>query len=494
MSASDSNPTGSLANLLDQAAQDLASQEPAAGESEPEGLLFLGTWHDSYPTILVRDPLLTDSAKLQLLFLMQESRQKPHGGIAMPAVNKTAEELGYSRMTVIRDRMLLRVCRWVSRYRRVRDARGRFRGSIYAIHSEPCTLADTSRLDHEYMACLDQCIAHSDPYIQRAARAALDGIDGAVAQGKDPLAAEDAVDRRIEAINTLRTGAGGFFGFVFEQQAAIQHPAGDGQLNGASPDQHPDAQLRPGPNFGPGSDRGPNSGPGQNRGQNFGPGGESPGQKFGPGAQVPENPQSTNFGPGHISSSSSSTTTTTGENDPTARGCAREAGDQAPQAQLRWPEEFDTNKRALVSRVLYRRRVPEAAQQDIVDVLAAKARDVNNPLRSPVSYADTLCQRFHAGEFQPIGGLSTDSPNQRCGDDAGNGSARPNRELAVEIRNLRAEIDSLEGQLIPAATGAARSSLESQAAELHRRLQHREAQHQRLQQATTEPGSDYAPE
>ena len=36
--------------------------KPDIGSTDTDGLLFLGQWHDAYPTVLVRDPFLSDSA------------------------------------------------------------------------------------------------------------------------------------------------------------------------------------------------------------------------------------------------------------------------------------------------------------------------------------------------------------------------------------------------------------------------------------------------
>ena len=41
--------------------------------------------------------------------------------------------------------------------------------------------------------------------------------------------------------------------------------------------------------------------------------------------------------------------------------------------------------------------------QDVVDALAHKVLDKENPLRNPVAYAITLCSRIKTGTFQPVG-------------------------------------------------------------------------------------------
>ena len=124
-----------ISRSIDQAIEHLRrtrTQPPAdSSAGEADGLLFLGQWHDAYPTVLVRDPFLSDSAKIQWLYLAQEARQQPQRAIAMPTILETSRALHQARGSVIRDRVLLRICRWISTVRPVRDPdTGRFLGQI----------------------------------------------------------------------------------------------------------------------------------------------------------------------------------------------------------------------------------------------------------------------------------------------------------------------------------------------------------------------------
>ena len=95
---------GLIEPLIEASAAELTTKTNQRHAPAQEGMLFLGPWHDSYPSILVRDPFLTDSAKVQLLYLLQEARKRPNGAIAMPTIQQTCEKLRHSKGTVIRDR------------------------------------------------------------------------------------------------------------------------------------------------------------------------------------------------------------------------------------------------------------------------------------------------------------------------------------------------------------------------------------------------------
>lgn len=207
MTGARSKQNDTLGSYLEQAAHDLARSHESLGD-DAEGLLFLGAWHQSYPAILVRDPFLSDSAKVQFLYLMQKSSQNPRGAIAMPSLVQTGQVLGHSKKTVHRDRTLLRVCRWISQHKRVRDDRGRYCGSINAIHSEPCSLSEANRLDRSYLQLLNHTRAHPDRYVQRAACAALASIDQALQDGRDPLDPPDPISRRLDAAKAVQNGGG----------------------------------------------------------------------------------------------------------------------------------------------------------------------------------------------------------------------------------------------------------------------------------------------
>ena len=289
----------SIDRAIDHLRRERSAEKPTADAPTGDGLLFLGQWHDAYPTVLVRDPFLTDSAKIQWLYLAQEARRQPQGAIGMPSIQESARALHQARGTVIRDRLLLRVCRWISAVRAVRDPdTGRFLGHIYAMHGEPVQWHAAIEYDEHYVGLIERAQSHPDRRVQRAAHANVLGI-------------REQHHRRRRPPGTHRPG-----GNAPHHREAIE--SGWGTAWRVPLDEAP-----PGTDFGPGDDPGPDLEPGESPGTDFGPG-HLPGPNFEPGDQVIDFAHSPNLGPGAVRSSSNKnkkTTTTTTDSARARKAC-----------------------------------------------------------------------------------------------------------------------------------------------------------------------------
>lgn len=396
-----------------------------------EALLFLGTWNDAYPSILVHEPFLTDSAKIQLLYLTQEARKQPHGSIVMPSVSTAAEALRHSRGTVTRDRILLRITRWISLVRRVRDTGSvQYAGNVYAIHGEPATLTDALRYDAGYMQLIEQTASdRQDLQIWRAARAALGGIDHSAAEGNDPLASIDHRSDRIEAFDTLnsRDEGGGFFGMHYSPND--NRPIGEViQISSKSPC----------PNFEHGDLLDSNAC-------------NLPSSNFEHGDL--QNTPCQNFEHGNYEGSSSIyiTTTTKPQN-------SNFDSHKKEVEALQWPPSLDDNMIRLVHRTLSK-VINAEHHQDILDALAHKVLDKDDPLRNPVHYVLGCCQRIRDGSFHPVGPPSKPPEIKPS-----------NPSSSAMASNLRGEIRALEQMIKGAKTKDQQEPLEQQVERLQQRL------------------------
>lgn len=500
----DANSVGSLVEM---AAQRLLS---GAATGEPQdSVLFTGVWHDAYPAILIRDPILPDSTKVHMLYLLQEARSQPYGVTPLPSIEMTARELGKSTTTIVRDRAILRMTRWISQCRQVRDAQGRFRGAVHALHSEPASLAQVTQLDAGYMALLEQAATgHFDRIARRVAHAVLAAIDDDIHRGHDPLEPVDPIAQRMEAIQSAKAGAGRFFaGVITERKSRLQdlksaEPVSNLETRGPEPvSKFETGELEPTSNFETGPESGSyytvitpiadnitqNSCAGAERDNTVGtPLADSKTQDSGAevgvasGGDTAAIPETTSgkvefrktrsiFSPKHLQkaenppkleaggpcSSSSDLciqekTTTTG--NPVA--C-----DAVPL--LHWPPDFCDNLKRLVLRAL-KDHLPERPEdhQDVVNALAQRLRNKSDPVRNIVGYTAKLCGTVKSGEFCPV---QPPLPP---------GSPVP-ADSTVRISTLRGEIRALE-RLVHAAprTSPNRSALEAQLAQ--RRSQLRE--------------------
>lgn len=475
MRKSSGRPNDTLGRYLEQAADDLASSEPPLG-NDAEGLLFLGAWHQSYPAILVRDPFLSDSAKVHLLYLTQEAGRQPHRAIAMPSLDQTTEVLGHAKKTVNRDRTLLRICRWISQYTRLRDEKGRYRGTVNAIHGEPCSLSEANRLDTSYLSLLDSAKAHTDRYLSQAAQAALASIDQALREGRNPLEPADPMTRRLDAAHAVHNGGGSFFELLMTRSGynSPPHPssAGDHSVATASVEQKVttgDPRVK------------------------TTIGGINPMVNFMPGWQItdktefiPNSPpvKKSTIGP-TCSSSCNKTTTTRSEPhsaraEKTTTGPAGHTVANADMASsLHWSDALPANERKLIDRAFASRDLSRAQRQDVLDALARKLQDPDNPVRSPVGYAVSLCKRVQSGTFQPVG-----APTQAEKTDQSKSPANAEAsDIRRQMRNLRSEIQGMESTLIPGAPPGSRAALESQRNRLCHQLEELKRRLRSLRQA-----------
>lgn len=440
----------SIEPLVNIAAQQLLS---GTANSEPQdSVLFTGVWHDAYPAILVRDPILPDSAKIQMLYLMQEARAQPYGVTTLPSVEATARDLGKSVPTVVRDRAILRMTRWISQCSKVRDTQGRFRGVVYALHGEPASLANATALDPEHMELLEKAAAgHFDRIARRVAHAVLAAIDADIHEGRDPLEPVDQIEQRMEAIKSAKAGNGRFFaGVIPERKSRLKDfKSVEPTSNLETSCSEPVSKFETG-GFEPTSriEVGPETGSGQEKSRKthsiFSP--EYP--------KKAKNPPKLETGSPCSSSSSSSDLckkTTTTANQRTDGG----------STSLHWPPDFSNNLKWLVLRVL-KNRLPDRPQdhQDVVNALAQRLRNKSDPVRNIVGYTAKLCVKVKSGEFCPV---QPPSPP----------AAAPPADSAVHINNLRSEIHAIE-RLMQATslTGAGHAALEAQLAQ--RRSQLRE--------------------
>jgi len=155
---------------------------------ESDAMLFLGNRHQSFPALMVRDPVLEPVDKLVWMAIML-TVYRSTGNTAFPghdAIGRIANIS--SRSTVARAIAVLRATRWLTLCARVRSARGRFSGNVYALHDEPLGLADALHLDDGYMAFLEASLNHIHARVRAVVRAVLDSMDEDIGAGRDVLA------------------------------------------------------------------------------------------------------------------------------------------------------------------------------------------------------------------------------------------------------------------------------------------------------------------
>ncbi len=218
--------TRALQALIDASVEQLM----ASDTRQSDGLLFLGSWQESIPRLLVIDPVLGAGEVRLWMYLKISARAG--SGASFPSYQAIREALHVSEPTIATQLAVLRITRWVTLCRRVRDPSGRVRGNVYALHEEPLPLADALYLDPEYMQYLKASAeSHRDRRVRNIAEGLLDSLAGQIAEGRDIL--DDSTlgqaGRRAEAMAYFTAGVRPtadrrFFGFSPETVEQINRP------------------------------------------------------------------------------------------------------------------------------------------------------------------------------------------------------------------------------------------------------------------------------
>jgi len=198
-------------------------------ESSPDGgatdtVLFLGNRHQSFPTAVIRDPVLEPVDKLVWMVIMLAVRETG-ANTAFPSYEAISRMANVSsRSTIARAIAILRASRWLTLCGRMRKASGRFCGNVYALHDEPLPLPDVIHLDGDYMAFLNKAMSHGHARVRTVAQGVLASIDEDVGDGRNVCALEHPIERRIQsAVGTGNDGPRRFFSFTRDVIQQIRH-------------------------------------------------------------------------------------------------------------------------------------------------------------------------------------------------------------------------------------------------------------------------------
>ncbi len=186
-----------------------------AGQGPADTMLFLGNRHQSFPTSVIKDPVLEPVDKLVWMVIMLQVRETA-GDTAFPgydAIGRMAN-IG-SRSTIARAIAILRASRWLTLCARIRKSSGRFLGNLYALHDEPLPLTDALHLDTDYMAFLHKALGHGHSRVRAVAQGVLVSIDEDIEAGREVDVQEHSIERRIASrMDPEEGGPRRFFAFT----------------------------------------------------------------------------------------------------------------------------------------------------------------------------------------------------------------------------------------------------------------------------------------
>jgi hypothetical protein len=341
-------------DALIQATVERAQRE--SGSPRTDTMLFMGNRHQSFPILVVQDPVLEPVDKLVWMVIMVQATETG-GATAFPSYEYLAKTANVSSAsTISRAIAILRATRWLSLCARLREASGRFRGNVYALHDEPLPLADALHLDPGYMEFLHHSLGHHHARVRLVAKGVADTIDEDIAAGIDICAEAHPLERRLQAVEAIQhDGPRRYFSFSARVMGRLRNTVESGADHR---DQNSKADTEP-----------------------------------------PLGLQNSKVG--SSCSSDIKTTTTT----PTA-AAPKILDDPSADPPLMYPKRLSENQRALADR--YLATVAVQQRQAILDELEGRLRSEQkgmSPLYDEIRFLHSLCRAAKKGEFVPNLGL-----------------------------------------------------------------------------------------
>lgn len=329
-----------------------------SGGTHADTMLFMGNRHQAFPTLVVQDPVLEPVDKLVWMVIMLQAHETG-GSTAFPSYEYLARKTNVSSTsTISRAIAILRATRWLTLCARLREASGRYRGNVYALHDEPLPLADALHLDPDYMRFLQQSLGHHHARVRMVAKGVLDTIDEDIQEGLDICAQGHPLERRMQAAEAVRQDSSRrYFAFSAKVMTRLRNVVGEEDAD--------------------------------HRDQN------SKADETGPQISNPQNSKSSSC------SSYINNTTTTETTDEMKISIPLDG-----ELVLIYPRRLSENQRRLADRYLI--TVPAALRQSILDELEGRFRSEQKgmkPVYDEMRFLHFLCRAANKGEFVPNLGI-----------------------------------------------------------------------------------------
>ncbi len=158
------------------------STDPGSGR---DSLIFIGNRHNAHPSCLLQDPLL-NSIHIHLWLIKQSHLGASGSPVSLPTIDQIADSLKCSRPTAMSAVLVLRLARWLTLCARVQHKHsGLYLGSLYALHDEPASLADTQQLQPDYLTFVQEMRFYKEEKVRSAANAIYLTLKDALQKDQD---------------------------------------------------------------------------------------------------------------------------------------------------------------------------------------------------------------------------------------------------------------------------------------------------------------------
>ncbi|MBI6854664.1 hypothetical protein YA0002_17965 [Pseudomonas cichorii] len=196
-------------------------------EDQFDGIVFSGNPHETVPRKLLLDDRLSPLERncWQVFRLLINT----DGVTAFPSYDQLRPYLGSapaksaSRETIAKALTVLRLTRWLSLGKRVRDSlSGRVQGNVYILHDEPIGCVEAMEIDRDYMLLVGQSLGHANKSVRLVAEHAFNEF--ASDTDRDLPTRIDVIAERLTHQQTYH-GAGQMPEFGIRTQQVIEPSA-----------------------------------------------------------------------------------------------------------------------------------------------------------------------------------------------------------------------------------------------------------------------------
>ena len=402
------------------------------GKTVAEGLLFLGNPQLVFPRLLFEDPIL-EPVDRNVWAAIKLHAADGDSVTAFPSYEELMLRCNVgSKATISRSISILRATRWLTVCKvRLRDAKGRVRGNVYALHDEPLQLVETMALDAYYLEWMGETAQGNHNPHPRAIAVAdklLRDMQVQLQAGEDITRLESSTARRFQVygfMESVKTGkpSGAFFSASAQ---SVQELSRRDYLTAKPSSNH--AQVQKLYLVEKDSDAlGTETVLGGAQGDEY----RNCTAMVGVGTETVRRSNSSKY------LNNNTTTTKPIVVNKRDRGLSTES-------VLAWPAILDPNNRALVKMQLG--TVPNQYRQPVLDALAAKLTAIASGTSKPLNYGilpytRRLCELAVEGKLNPVAVVI---PPQH---DASHSVPQDSAGIGIELRILEGQLSSLSNEV-----------------------------------------------
>lgn len=197
-----------LKNFIDSLVNSLPAR--ASINDDQLGLVYLGNVHDAIPRLLILDQglRLEERCVWQVMRIHITDPARP---ASLLTQSQLAHQCCVDIKTMRRYLHALRATRWITRCAIVHG-----RGTVWALHDEPLSVAETLLLDPGYMQFINECAQGKHKRLSELGQAIFNTFRDDVAHGHDysqPVTQLEQAARRIDATSCTprQLSSGSFF-------------------------------------------------------------------------------------------------------------------------------------------------------------------------------------------------------------------------------------------------------------------------------------------